>query len=144
MSIYICIANFVPWEGRQWLTLFLVWFIDLSHFTKDWFVCRQGVGLDIRFELLALVHKWSTACLQEDTEKWGNNCMTKDLLRCLWGSSMCKDLHKERLLVFVGQKREMIYWEHKIDSLNQIEVTDYTKINALRGLSARIRLIWCL
>lgn len=143
MSIYICIANFVPWEGRQWLTLFLVWFIDLSHFTKDWFVCRQGAGLDIRFELLALVHKWSTACLQEDTEKWENNCITKDLLRWLWGSSMCKDLHKESLLVCVDQKMEMIHGERKMDNLNQIEVIDYTKMNAFHGLSASIRIIWC-
>lgn len=142
MSIYICIANFMPWEGRQWLTLFFVWFIDLSHFTKDWFVCRQGVGLDIRFELLALVHKWSTACLQADTEKWEKNCITKDLLRCLWGSSVCKDLHRETLFVCVDQKREMIQGGCKMGSLNQMEIIDCIKRYALHGFSVSIRLIW--
>lgn len=47
------------------------------------------------------------------------------------------------LLVCLDTKREMIHREHKMDSLNQIEVIDYTKINVLHGLSTRIRLISC-
>lgn len=143
MSLYICIANFLPWEGRQRLTLFLLWFIDLSRFTEDWFVCRQGGGLDIWFELLALVHKWSTACLQADIEKWENNCITKELLRCLWGSSVCKDLHKEMVLVCVDQKREMMQGQLRMNSLKQVEFIDNTTINALHGLSVSIGLLWC-
>lgn len=52
---------------------------------------------------------------------------------------MCKDLHKETRLVHVDQKRKMIHGEREMYSLNQIKVIDYTKINALHGLSARIR-----
>lgn len=48
---------------------------------------------------------------------------------------MCKNLQKEMLWVCVDRKRETIHGECKMDCLNQIEVIDYTKINALRGLS---------
>lgn len=146
MSLHICIANFLPWERRQGLTLFLVWFMDLSHFTEDWFVCRQGGGarLDIWFELLALVHKWSTTCLQADIEKWENNCVTEELSRCLWGSSVYAKTCTKRLLWSVWTRKGR--WSKanfKLHSLKQVEIIDNTKINALHRLSVNIRVLWC-
>lgn len=47
---------------------------------------------------------------------------------------MCKELHKEMLLVCVDQKREITQGELGMDGLKQIVIIDFcdnTKINAL-------------
>lgn len=54
---------------------------------------------------------------------------------------MCKDLHKEMVLVCVDQKREMMQGQLRMNTLKQVEFIDNTKINALHGLSVSIGLL---